>query len=449
MRYRVLILLNLFILFCSIPLISKADGGIFPPPYYWIHETGQRAVIFYENGVETLVLTTDFRGKASEFGWVIPTPNKPEVTKGSDEIFTSLNEIIRKTSKKPRSLLFDAYSSKEEFGKEVVVIETKKIDYYDIAVLSAQNPHALVNWLNENGYIYPEEESYILNDYIDNNWYFTAIKISKEAQSSQNVKEELKEGHMNPIKLVFKSSSIIYPLRISSIGERYRTPRIMPIVEDKGLEKEAEFQGKHKVYPRRFSIPIHLYIIADHKKEIPGFTIKYGNWISKKVIRNLAYDTNGNPLINPSKSSYYLTYLHRYMDFSDMTYDLIIRDAADNKRVNAENPLVNLFYGIIIVIGLMFVWLFSPLGIMFVLGLIIDIGIKAKAGKIIAKALQFFAMSITLLLEIIYLVWIFMLSSKEVSVFSKSIAIGLGVVILISIVVYIIQKRHLKDIKLG
>jgi len=58
-------------------------------------------------------------------------------------------------------------------------------------------------------------------------------------------------------------------------------------------------------------------------------------------------------------------------------------------------------------------------------------------------------MSITLLLEIVYLVWIFMLSSKEVSVFSKSIAIGLGVVILISIVVYIIQKRHLKDIKLG
>lgn len=43
------------------PAIVSADGGIFPPPNYWMQETDQKAVIFYEKNVETMVLSVTFR----------------------------------------------------------------------------------------------------------------------------------------------------------------------------------------------------------------------------------------------------------------------------------------------------------------------------------------------------------------------------------------------------
>lgn len=78
------------------PDIIRADGVIFSSPDYLIQESGQRAVIFYENGKETLILSITFKRNAKDFGWVIPVPQKPEATKSSDEIFTSLERIVQK-----------------------------------------------------------------------------------------------------------------------------------------------------------------------------------------------------------------------------------------------------------------------------------------------------------------------------------------------------------------
>ncbi|MBI4709254.1 MAG: hypothetical protein HY764_03570, partial [Candidatus Portnoybacteria bacterium] len=56
------------------PICVLADGGLFMPPDVYMYETDQRAVIFYENNVETLILSTTFRGSAKDFGWVVPVP---------------------------------------------------------------------------------------------------------------------------------------------------------------------------------------------------------------------------------------------------------------------------------------------------------------------------------------------------------------------------------------
>ena len=47
----------LFALFLLAPINVWADGMIIPPPYHYVYETDQKAVIFYEKGVETLILS--------------------------------------------------------------------------------------------------------------------------------------------------------------------------------------------------------------------------------------------------------------------------------------------------------------------------------------------------------------------------------------------------------
>lgn len=206
--------------FSLAPLFVNADGGLFieSRPDMYMDETAQQAVIFYEGGIETLILATTFKGNAADFGWVIPTPGRPKVTKASAEVFTKLEEITRDQYYRDNYLEMEpmdvgAYRA----DKSVTVIETKKIDYYHIDILEATDATALANWLKENNYHFPISEQYILNDYIENKWYFVAIKIDSTAQGSDRVNLALEAGRATPLKIVFPTDSIVYPMKISSI----------------------------------------------------------------------------------------------------------------------------------------------------------------------------------------------------------------------------------------
>lgn len=210
-RLKPFFILSVFFLF-FIPSLALADGMLVYPPDYYVTQTEQKAVVFYEKNIETLVLSITFKGDAEKFGWVVPVPNKPKIEKASDELFTSLKELTQalpQPLKKP--------SLKVEEGIEI--IETQKVEYYDITTLKASDSHSLNEWLNKNNFVFPKSANYILDSYIKNNWYFVAIKIDTSSLSS-NVEEQLKEGHAVPLKLTFKSDQIIYPLKISSVMGR-------------------------------------------------------------------------------------------------------------------------------------------------------------------------------------------------------------------------------------
>lgn len=513
-----IILAVLAIGYIFIPGIIKADGGVFPPPYYQIQESGQKAAIFYEKGKETLILSITFKGDAKDFGWVIPVPQKPEITKGSDEIFTSLQEIVQKYQRYgPMTIEMAPMMGLGEMVEPVTVIETKKIDYYEIAVLSATDSQALAKWLSENGYQYPEESAYILNDYINNQWYFVAVKISPEAEKAEEVVKGLKEGHVTPLKLEFDSEAIIYPLRISAVAtgrgliklsenlvlnqerieylkrigyedltNKEKGPEIFnQIIQDLFAKKNytnslasnypliiSESNYSHTscwdirycqsiveswfnnyfsrqglyYYPYQENyIPISLYVIADGKKEIPGFSIEYANWIKAKEIRKLAYDVNGKPLINPQGKKYYLTSLYRYMATEDMTYDLAIRQAENNQRINAPNPWLNLLWGSLIVLGIIFIWLLSPLGIMFVAATLIRGLVKQEMVKIFSKIFQILSFSITLGFLIFFLVVTLKFKpSATAYLWIVSATVSVGLIAIGQIITYIIQSKLTK-----
>ena len=142
MKRGIIITLMSFILLAQIIFIS-ADGGYFPPPGHYVTPGQQKAVIFYEDNIETLIVTSEFRGNAKDLVWIIPTPTKPEVTKADKVIFQKFDDLTKPQVEKSSSPMNIMSMAKEDYSfGGVYIYESKQVDYYDVNILYATNTPA-------------------------------------------------------------------------------------------------------------------------------------------------------------------------------------------------------------------------------------------------------------------------------------------------------------------
>jgi hypothetical protein len=256
-----LLVVILFLLTTATPVL--ADGGFFPDSMYRdLYESAQKAVILYGNVTgnvtgnftgnytEHLILSVSFEGDAEDFAWVIPVPNKPEITVTDAELFRELSVFT--AAEVPHGGGFWCFGGATDGDTEeegVDVIEEQVVGPYATAILSATNATALADWLNANGYVFPEEGEEIVSEYIEKEWYFVATKINAVEEDTGYA---LAEGAIEPIVLSFASNEMVYPLRITSLSAANATPP-----------------------------EILLYVFADHlmvPEQYPLY-IGYGNWV--------------------------------------------------------------------------------------------------------------------------------------------------------------------------
>ncbi len=311
-----------------LPTFAFADGGMFPPDNNYIYETGQKGAIYYKNKEETLVLSTSYEGDAKDFSWIIPTPTQPDVTKVSKDIFTNLSKLTElEVNKSAPSSLGGAGMLETAVG-EVQVLEEKQIGYYDVTVIKSTDENALYDWFKENGYQYPEDGKYILDDYVRLGWIFTAVKITEDAQSNSSIQEKINSGQVAPLKLVFSSDNIVFPLKISGISQYFSEYEDLRNGNDENLSLDTEPISPY--YPTGMSI--ELYVFTDSKQELTGFTTEYADWVNSDQINRLATDEQGNSWVNADQKMY-LTKMYRYTELSQMDEDLYPQSAKDNHTV--------------------------------------------------------------------------------------------------------------------
>ena len=439
-------------IFVSVLLLQfvSADGAYFPRPCYgcYVYPGQQRAVIFQEDNTETMILTSSFRGNAKDLVWIVPTPTKPEVTKANENVFNNAQKLI-KTQRDYRYSYGDVMMTATSKSAEsnVIVIQSKQVDYYDVNVLLATNSQDLVKWFNDNNYSYPESYAYVLKSYIDRGWYFTAIKISPEAQGATEVMQDLKEGNPTPIKMVFLSDKIVFPLKISSIDfkktttKKYGSARNEPIGATRtdssgnvwtkvngvggqwtttapGYEYTIDSDYQVDSWPGGASYydpidsmygsytSISLYVFAKDKHDADGgFYTSYGNWVTKSDIVKLGNDDSGNPFISPKNNKYYFSYMTASLQKSQMDDDLILTKADDDKKVNAGPDSWQLFlYGLIIGFIVLMIWIFTPLGIMFIAGTLMVFFASSKGVRIAGWVLEIISLVITFAISLTFFI---------------------------------------------
>jgi len=158
MNQRILPILMAALLFSG---IAFADGGIMPAtPYEIVFAPDQKAVIFWDGSTETMILSTKITSENfTDFAWVVPiqSSSKPEVKQADNKIFFELADLF--------------YEGRLEYGvqaipglsgavneKGVKIVQTQKVDIYDLTILKATDADSLLGWLNDNNFYFPEDK---------------------------------------------------------------------------------------------------------------------------------------------------------------------------------------------------------------------------------------------------------------------------------------------------
>lgn len=291
----------------------KADGGVFVMPEYYTFERDQKALIYYHDGIEDLVISTEYQGNSEDFTWVVPTPSKPEVNKSSSSIFSNLNSITKTKYSSQIQTTFSLGTVMDSKEDAVEIVERKNIDIYDTTILKADNEKILSQWMEQNGYTFPKEKSYLLSDYTDNDWYFVISKIRPELTQSEDIYNDLSSGNISPLRFTFASDRIIYPMRLTNFAHEYQ----------KNLYKN---NNKTSWYQ---PISATLFVLSDHKVDAKNFSTNYANWLKPNKIAEIIDSATESNWLNPNKKMF-LTRLHN-SDVSNIDDDLVIRDAENNE----------------------------------------------------------------------------------------------------------------------
>jgi len=394
---KTIIALSLTLAFCLLGTVksAKADGGIFVPERYYGNETSQKAFIYYQNQIESLVISASYQGNAKDFAWVVPTPNKPEITKSNSDLFTTLDKITKTEDNGPAIVYDQALNGlgATSAAKPVTVVEQKKVDIYDTTILQATDDQALAKWLNDHGYTFPSTESAMLKSYIDDDWYFTIAKIQNSALDSSGVQRQLTTGAITPLRLTFQSKEIIYPMKLTKIALDFAT---------ENYNKMPKVLGGPSPEPVSNDMSISLYVLTDSKMTQDSVDTIWADWTSPKDIKVINESVSDNNWINPS-GKLFLTKMQKTINLSNISNDFKIVKAPDNSQYPVPAYKTAEFWAtnLIVLIVSMLAYLLTPIGLVFVLAIVLQIFVRQKWLYILCSIYQ---ISSCLLIAIIWLI---------------------------------------------
>lgn len=246
----------LVIILAFLPAVALADGGIIPDYYYHVYEPEQKAIIAWNGTTETMLLSTRFTAdRLGNMAWIVPiqSSTKSEVSASDITVFDEFVNYFVPPRTYHSNILGGVGST-----KGVEVIETMKVDIYDITILKTSDASALVNWLNDSGYHVSADAVPVIARYVGENRYFMVNKVNLRnkyasaidkmvafnssfesmtlgeqirlteivnADEYQNDVWEmsktlygLESGMATPLKIVFTPPKPTFPLAISSIN---------------------------------------------------------------------------------------------------------------------------------------------------------------------------------------------------------------------------------------
>ena len=152
----------------------------------------ERAVIVWDagSGIEHFVRQTSFGGEARDFGFIVPTPTKPEVAEAKIEAFYALEALI------PR----------ETAGSEL--LDQYTVGDYEVSILQATDGKSMLDWLAKNGYDSRPAMQEWLDHYAKMKWYFAALKFVRPEDSTA--------PETKAVRVSFKTDVPFYPYKMPS-----------------------------------------------------------------------------------------------------------------------------------------------------------------------------------------------------------------------------------------
>lgn len=186
----------------------------------------QTVVILWDKATQTqhFIRRATFSSAAPSFGFLIPSPSKPELSESGNPAFDDLAkltapEVEERVRKRPA---FSACSCGEKSSAgadpppspkaaasaSLKVLEQKTVAGFDAAVLETDSASELVAWLNKNGYSFSPEVEGWAKPYIEQKWKITALRMAKPQGQAQDKRVEA-----DALRMSFKTDRPLFPYR--------------------------------------------------------------------------------------------------------------------------------------------------------------------------------------------------------------------------------------------
>jgi hypothetical protein len=221
-----------------------------------VETSDEGALIVWDEKIKTehFIRRANFRSTGYDFGFLVPTPNRPELDIANDDLFSELASITAAkvehrevVQEEEKEFAFGCASTRESFAHVgaalpaskadrpggVEVLEQKRVGDYDATVLAFRKGDGdtpergaaeLEKWLITHSYESPPAVKAWLAKYVQDGWCITAFKIAAPIKKDAAKKDEPKQADANPsgtrrdlrakpIRMSFKADRPFYPYR--------------------------------------------------------------------------------------------------------------------------------------------------------------------------------------------------------------------------------------------
>lgn len=232
------------VLAAAIPLVPRAPAcAVAPPRDGQVEVASETALIVWDAATKTehFVRAASFTANSADFGFLVPTPSKPDVAAADDAGFHALlaatapktqvttKEVLPELDfgcdQRLTMLMGGGGAASAPAAGRVTVVEQKQVGEYDVAVLQADDATALKKWLEEHGYDARPALTEWLETYVNNKWFVTAFKITSDAPTRSSSapppsgkaapapKPATRTASASAIRMSFATERPFYPYR--------------------------------------------------------------------------------------------------------------------------------------------------------------------------------------------------------------------------------------------
>jgi hypothetical protein len=184
-----------------------------------VEVVGEEALIVWdaERNREHFIRRGDFRTEAAGFGFLVPTPTKPELAEVPDHLFERLWRHVQPTVVKRDeydvgwsvcgSMLLGEREGANAELPSVRVLEVARVAGLDAAVLEASDAEALLGWLANHGYASRPELQQWLAHYVEAGWVVTAFKLARDGVQASH------DFGSRAVRMSFDAKAPFFPYR--------------------------------------------------------------------------------------------------------------------------------------------------------------------------------------------------------------------------------------------
>ena len=232
-----------------------------PPSGKPVVNADQTVILLWDPATKTehFIRRASFKSDADDFGFLIPSPAKPELAESGNDAFPTLQKLTEPEIIKQKLPKGDvgcgcaaakrAMPMAAGVKEQVSVLEEKTVAGFHATVLEATSAAALTDWLRDHGYAYSPEIAAWAKPYVEAGWKVTALKVAKSKDDKAD-----KSVTASALRLSFQTDRPLFPYRepdptsaAQTLGANHRLLRIYFLAEARYLgemTKENAWTGK-------------------------------------------------------------------------------------------------------------------------------------------------------------------------------------------------------------